>query len=53
MGMVKWIFSWEVNLKDNMEKYRQTFMDKKRIVIKIGSSSLTHPETGKINFIKM
>ena len=36
-----------------MEKLRKTFIDKKRIVIKIGSSSLTHPETGKINLVKM
>ena len=25
----------------------------KRVVIKIGSSSLTHPETGKLNFVKI
>lgn len=36
-----------------MEKQRTTFKDKKRIVIKIGSSSLTHTETGYINFVKM
>lgn len=36
-----------------MEKLRKTFKDKKRIVIKIGSSSLTHIETGKINLVKM
>lgn len=29
------------------------FKSKKRIVIKIGSSSLTHPETGNLNHIKM
>ena len=28
-------------------------MEKKRVVIKIGSSSLQHPETGKIDFLKM
>ena len=27
--------------------------DKKRIVIKIGSSSLTHPETGELNLTKI
>ncbi|MDF2610498.1 MAG: glutamate 5-kinase [Lachnospiraceae bacterium] len=32
---------------------RQLLKDKKRIVIKIGSSSLTHWETGSINLIKM
>ena len=25
----------------------------KRVVIKIGSSSLTHSETGKLNFVKI
>ncbi len=33
--------------------YREKLADKKRIVIKIGSSSLTHPETGKLNLIKL
>ncbi|MDO4617026.1 MAG: glutamate 5-kinase [Lachnospiraceae bacterium] len=32
---------------------RETLKDKKRIVIKIGSSSLTHPETGRLDLIKM
>ncbi|MDF2473282.1 MAG: glutamate 5-kinase [Anaerocolumna sp.] len=32
---------------------RQLLKDKKRIVIKIGSSSLTHWETGSINLLKM
>ena len=27
--------------------YRERLKNKKRIVIKIGSSSLTHPETGE------
>lgn len=30
--------------------YRERLKDKKRIVIKIGSSSLTHSETGRLNF---
>ena len=29
--------------------YRERLKDKKRIVIKIGSSSLTHSETGRLN----
>lgn len=33
--------------------YREKLKDKKRIVFKIGSSSLTHPETGKLNLTKM
>lgn len=32
---------------------RETLKDKKRIVIKIGSSSLTHPETGSLNLTKL
>ena len=32
---------------------RQTLKNKNRIVIKIGSSSLVHSETGKLNFTKM
>ena len=32
---------------------REGLKDKKRIVIKIGSSSLSHPETGNLNFIKL
>lgn len=35
-----------MNLRDRLK-------DKKRIVIKIGSSSLTHPETGRLNLTKM
>ena len=36
-----------------MEQKEFGFKSKKRIVIKIGSSSLTHPETGNLNHIKM
>lgn len=32
---------------------RERLKDKKRIVIKIGSSSLTHAETGKLNLRKL
>ncbi|HWT26466.1 MAG TPA: glutamate 5-kinase [Mobilitalea sp.] len=32
---------------------REVLKDKKRIIVKIGSSSLTHPETGSINLNKM
>lgn len=34
-------------------KSREYLKDKKRIVVKIGSSSLTHPETGGLNLEKM
>ncbi len=33
--------------------YREKLKDSKRIVIKIGSSSLTHAETGRINLAKL
>ena len=33
--------------------YRERLKDKKRIVIKIGSSSLTHSETGRLNLRKL
>lgn len=32
---------------------RERLKDKKRIVIKIGSSSLTHPDTGRLDLIKL
>lgn len=32
---------------------RKALKDKKRIVVKIGSSSLTHPETGMLNHVKL
>ena len=32
---------------------REKLKDKKRIVIKIGSSSLMHPETGRLDLIKL
>ena len=33
--------------------YRERLKDKNRIVIKIGSSSLTHSETGRLNLRKL
>ena len=32
---------------------RQILKEKQRIVIKIGSSSLTHPQTGEMNLMKI
>ena len=32
---------------------RQSLKDKQRVVIKIGSSSLTHPQTGELNLMKI
>ena len=34
-------------------QYRELLKNKKRIVVKIGSSSLTHPQTGSLNLDKM
>lgn len=36
-----------------MNKMRELLKDKKRIVVKIGSSSLTHQETGDMDYIRM
>lgn len=36
-----------------MTDYRKLMQDKKRIVIKIGSSSLQHPETGDLDYTKL
>lgn len=33
--------------------FREQLKDKKRIVVKVGTSSLTHPETGLVDLIKM
>lgn len=33
--------------------YRQELKDKKKIVIKIGTSTITYPETGNINLDKL
>ena len=36
-----------------MKDYRQAIRDKKRIVVKIGSSSLQHAATGELDYIRM
>lgn len=36
-----------------MSNLRELIRDKKRIVVKIGSSSLTHKETGEMDYIRM
>lgn len=36
-----------------MSDYRELLKDKKRIVVKIGSSSLQHPETGDLDYTKL
>ena len=42
----------DLRRNDGMD-LRKHLKDKKRIVIKIGSSSLTHPEKGALNLTKM
>lgn len=37
----------------NIKEYRELIKDRKRIVVKIGSSSLHHMETGELNLTKM
>ena len=36
-----------------MGNYREFIKDKKRIVIKIGSSSLMHEQTGRLDLLKI
>lgn len=36
-----------------MDNYRELLKDKKKIVVKIGSSSITHESTGNINYKKL
>lgn len=36
-----------------MKNYREALKDKKRIVVKIGSSSLQHKETGDLDYIRL
>lgn len=36
-----------------MSSIRERMKDKKRIVVKIGSSSLMHDNTGKLNLLKI
>ena len=46
-----WHCPWES--VDKMDTVREQMKDKKRIVVKIGSSSLTHPESGALNLRKI
>ena len=42
-----------INDETVIKEYRNMLKDKKRIVVKIGSSSLTHKSTGGINLYKL
>lgn len=44
---------YEGGTRDKMESVREQIKDKKRIVVKIGSSFLTHGETGDMDYIRM
>ena len=46
----RWMILQEENMNSSI---REILKDKKRIVIKIGSSSLTHPKTGALNLTKL
>lgn len=39
--------------KEKTNQFRELIKDKKRIVVKIGSSSLQHPETGDLDYTKL
>ena len=43
----------EMRLTEENNRLRQSFRDKKRIVVKIGSSSVIHPETGGMDYLKL
>lgn len=38
---------------NRVDHLRESLQNKKRIVVKIGSSSLTHPETGDLDYIRL
>lgn len=40
-------------MEETCMNYRELLKDKKRIVVKIGTSTLTHEETGALNLLKM
>ena len=43
----------ETKMSSKGNHFRERLKDKKRIVVKIGSSSLQHPETGDLDYTKM
>ena len=43
----------EADMLITNKHYRQNLKNKKRIVIKVGSSSLVHPETGETDLLKL
>lgn len=43
----------ETKESNNVKDFREALKDKKRIVVKIGSSSLQHPETGDLDYTKL
>ena len=43
----------EADMLITNKHYRQNLKNKKRIVIKVGASSLVHPETGETDLLKL
>lgn len=43
----------KLRLAEENDRLRRSFKDKKRIVVKIGSSSVIHPETGDMDYLKL
>lgn len=43
----------DTRLLEENRRIRESLKDKKRIVVKIGSSSVIHPETGGMDFVKL
>ena len=47
------VLNEEERLQEENKRIRASLKDKKRIVVKIGSSSVIHPETGGMDFVKL
>ena len=51
--MVEYRTKYERELENKMGDKEFSFQNKKRVVVKIGSSSLNHAETGNLNLTKV
>ena len=49
----EWQQDYKKNIGNATDTLREKLKSKKRIVVKIGSSSLQHPETGDLDYTKM
>ena len=43
----------EIKMEEIKEKFWERIKDKKRIVVKVGSSTLTHKDTGNLNYTQL